>query len=198
MPSHLLPPLPSTRPLVYETATRTEASPQSCLLPVPFTAPLPPASCRGYCHPSCLLHPDPWLAPRRSFIPRVPPIAPCPCRVHESSILPRTNFASTSSAPQTACNHATSVTTGRTQPSLTGDAVATLALHHASSSASMPAAPASVEASAWQSVHLLLLRRWWQMLDPPHSLHLFLHRRCWQMLDPPHSLHLLLRRRYFY
>ena len=32
------------------------------------------------------------------------------------------------------------------------------------------------------------------MLPPPHSLHVLILRRCWQMLDPPHSLHWLLSR----
>ena len=56
------------------------------------------------------------------------------------------------------------------------------------------------------SLHLLLIRRCWQMLPPPHSLHLLLcwkmrallapapSRLCWQMLAPPHSLHWLLDR----
>ena len=32
------------------------------------------------------------------------------------------------------------------------------------------------------SLHLLLIRACWQMLDPPHSLHPLLLRVCWQML----------------
>jgi len=155
--------------------------------------------------------PDPWLAPRSLAIPHVPPPSPLvplmriPLPIwpepasHQSYLLPK--------------QHANMLrplqrSTGWTQPSLAGDAVTSLALHHASSSASMPAAPASAGASARQSLlacapQALVLadarsatldRCCWQMLDPPHSLHVLLRRPCWQTLNSPRSLHWLLRR----
>ena len=138
--------------------TKRQASPQSCLKLMLLIAPLTPAFCfLSSTLPATFCHLP--RSPKPCHPPRPSPIAPRPSHVHPSPSLPRTDFPSTSSAPQAACKHAASVATGRTQPPLAGDAVATLALHHASSSASMPAAPASVGASARQSLHLLLLRR---------------------------------------
>ena len=133
-------------------------------------------------------------SPKPSHPPRPSPIIPRSAQVHPSPCLPRTNLTSISSAPQTACKHAMSVATGRSQPTLARDAVAALALHHASSSASITSAPATVGISVRRSLHVVLRRRCWQMLDPPQSLHTLLWRLCWQMLDPPQSLHLFLRR----
>jgi hypothetical protein len=47
---------------------------------------------------------------------------------------------------------------------------------------------------ATHSLHLLLMRLWWQMQAPPHTLHTLLRRLCLHICDPPHSLHMLLTR----